>query len=365
MGTKHTFDTNLGQSEGAGRNLVLCIDGTWNDPSDIHEPGKDATNVYKLSEAVDTDAGGQVVCYFSGVGSEDGWLSKAFGGAFGWGAFQIRNEAYVTLVKNYRRGDRIFLFGFSRGAAITRMLANVIDKKGIPATITYSTVKNKAGKEEIRRFKTHGSKVNVKIDMLGVWDTVAAFGIPVNLLGIPFQKINLFRKLTISSNIKKAYHLVAVDENRDAFTPTLMNHDPERIQEVWVPGVHSDVGGGYKERRLADLTLTYMLARAQEHGLNFKQASLAALNPDSLGEVHYHGRRPGNYKMSARKIGVSQNDKIIADVKPKIHRAVLDRMKKQGNAYRPANVAALEGVYEVMEPDSSMPARGTKPTATV
>ncbi len=160
MGTKHTFDTNLGQTGGEGRNLVLCVDGTWNDPSDIHEPGKDATNVYKLAEAVDTDAGGQVVCYFSGVGSEDGWLSKAFGGAFGWGAFQIRNEAYVTLVKNYRRDDRIFLFGFSRGAAIARMLANVIDKKGIPATITYNTVKNKEGKEEIRRFKTHGSKVN-------------------------------------------------------------------------------------------------------------------------------------------------------------------------------------------------------------
>ncbi len=309
--------------------------------------------------------GGQVVCYFSGVGSEDGWLSKAFGGAFGWGAFQIRNEAYVTLVKNYRRDDRIFLFGFSRGAAIVRMLANVIDKKGIPATITYNTVKNKEGKEEIRRFKTHGSKVNVKIDMLGVWDTVAAFGIPVNLLGIPFQKINLFRKLTISSNIKKAYHLVAVDENRDGFTPTLMNHDPERIQEVWFPGVHSDVGGGYKERVLADLALAYMLARAREHDLKFKDTSLAALHPDLLGELHYHRQRPGNYKMSARKIGVSQDGKIVGDVKPKIHRAVLERMQKQGNAYRPENVAALDGSYEVVEPDILMPARGTTPTATV
>ena len=83
------------------------------------------------------------------------------------------------------------------------------------------------------------------------------------------EVINLFRDLTVAPNIKKAYHLVAIDENRDAFVPSLMNRDPGRIEEVWFPGVHSDVGGGYDPRRLADTTLHYMMARAGEHGVKF------------------------------------------------------------------------------------------------
>lgn len=252
-------------------------------------------------------------------------------------------------MRNYRPGDRIFIFGFSRGAAVARMLANLTHEEGIPESITIT----EDDKSRVVKYKNRGDQVKVDVEMLGVWDTVAAFGIPVNLLGIPFQRINLFRNFTISPNIKKAYHLVSVNENRDAFTPTLMNHDPDRIEEVWFSGVHSDVGGGYDKHRLADIALRFMMVRAKKHGLKFHEDSLDETppNPYGLGVVHWHGERPADYKMGPRKIGVSRGDKIDESIKPKIHRSVFERMEKKGEEYQPESILGLNGFYDRVEPD--------------
>lgn len=347
MGSKYTYHTNLGQMREEPRNVVLAIDGTWNDPTDAQDEGGGTTNVLRLHDAISRDAN-QFVRYFPGVGNEEqnGRLGQLFGGAFGRGADQIRDEAYAVLVTNYRPGDRLFLFGFSRGAAIARMLANTIHEEGIPDRITIS--KDDDGR--ITKYKARGGRRKIDIEMLGVWDTVAAFGIPVNLFGIPFQSINLFRDFTIAPNIHRAYHLLSVDENRDAFTPSLMNHEPDRIEEIWFPGVHSDVGGGYDKRRLADIGLAHMIDRATKHGLQFHEPSLAELapNPTGLGVLHYHRERVGDYKMGPREIGVSDDDDLSKELQPRLHTSVLRRMEAVPD-YKPESVLALEGRYQVVE----------------
>lgn len=346
MGTKNVYYPRLSQFKKRDRNFVICIDGTWNDPSDAQEKGSGTTNVLRFHDAISRDDDSHYTRYFPGVGNqEQNWLlGQALGGALGIGANRIRNEAYVALVTNYRPGDRIFLLGFSRGAAIARMLAVLVHKQGIPESITI--IKGDNG--QVVDFDNEGKKTKVDIEILGVWDTVAAFGIPVNLLGIPFQSIDLFKDFTVAPNVKNAYHLLAVDENRDAFTPALMNRSP-KIEEVWFPGVHADVGGGYDKRGLADVTLQYMIERAKSRGIVFYQPAINALSPDPAGVLHSHRHRPADYKMGPRQIGVQRKNEIDPASKPKIHRSVIERMEKLGSGYRPESVLGLKGKYEVVD----------------
>ena len=134
---RNTYHTRLDQFRKKSRNFALFIDGTGNDPSDILEEGSGTTNIYKMSQLVDRNDEATLVRYFPGVGNEQqhGLLGRAAGTVLGAGAERLRDEVYTALVTNYRPGDRIFLFGFSRGAAIARMLANLINQEGIPETI--------------------------------------------------------------------------------------------------------------------------------------------------------------------------------------------------------------------------------------
>jgi len=349
MAVKYTYYSDLGRIIRGKRNVVLCIDGTWNDPTDTSEKGRGHTNVYRLSQALDRNAKNQFVRYFPGVGNQQdfSFWGQLFGGAFGMGGNQIRDYAYTVLATNYRPGDRLFIFGFSRGAAIARMLAMKIHKEGIPESIT--VIKDDTGQFE--DYESHGTAAKVDIEMLGVWDTVASFGIPVDLFGIPFQKINLFRDFTVAPNVKKAYHALAIDENRQPFEPTLMNYDPRRIEEVWFCGVHSDVGGGYEKRRLADVTLRYMIQRAEKHGLVFYDEAVEEVpeNPKAIGVVHKHKKRFLGYRMGQRKIAVQVKNKLVKSMKPKIHQSAINRTKTVGKKYSPKNLTALKGKYLVVK----------------
>jgi uncharacterized protein (DUF2235 family) len=298
------------------RNFIICIDGTANDPIDVN-----ITNVLKFHRAVEqTD--NQEAHYYAGVGNEEDYdkLGQKLGYILGWGARGIRKKVYADLVADYQPGDKIFILGFSRGAAIARMLAVYIDKKGVK-----------------------GAKVD--IEMLGVWDTVASFGIPLNILGIPFQQVNLFRDFTIANNIKKAYHLVAVDETRGPFQATLMN-TLAKVEEIWFPGLHSDIGGGFAEIGLSDICLNFMINRAKEHGVVFRQSALDQLKPDATCS-------PPRYfpdKTGIREIVVLSNNEKT-DRPPKIHHTVLDQMEAFGAEYQPQNVLDLGDKYQLIETD--------------
>lgn len=259
------------------KNIVVCLDGTWNQPGQKDFDHVAVTNVYKLFRMCKGAASSahynasqfkvygegtgvkQVALYYQGVGNklDNSELGQMLGGGFGLGASAIVERAYLDVVKAYRPGDRIFIFGFSRGAAIARLVAGVIGRRGVPMSLW-----------TLRLFGRHWllwksrKALEVKIDVLGCWDTVGSFGISKNILGIPFQRINLLKDLSVSLSVKRAYHMLALDETRDSFEPTLMDPDPtapDRIVEVWFSGNHSNVGGGYATDNLSDVTLDFLL----------------------------------------------------------------------------------------------------------
>jgi len=182
----------------------IFIDGTWNTP-------RDRSNITRLHEKY----GGE---YFAGPGTKAFFLDRILGGAFGLGTNDIVDKAYAAY-EGRRSGDQVQIFGFSRGAAAARMLAARICKTGTVA-------------------------------FLGCFDTVGAFGIPVNILGIPFQKINLFHDMHVSEKVHYAAHAQALLERRPAFVGTPMKARPGVVQKGFA-GDHWYVGS-------SDETLAWM-----------------------------------------------------------------------------------------------------------
>ncbi len=362
-----------------GRKLIVLIDGTWNDENGEDNSGV-VTNVVKLYRVLEGDSENQIARYFRGVGNDDdfGFIEKTINGATGGGEKKIRQQAYSAIAKEYREGDKILIFGFSRGAAGARMLSSDLNEKGIPEeiTITYKISANKQSNAVENRFESYTSsgKVAVDVAFLGVWDTVGAFGIPMKLFGIPFNKFNLFRNMHVAGNVKKAVHLVCADDTRNPFVPTLMNYKPGVVHEVWFPGVHSDVGGGYKRDQLGWTTLMYMIDQLNEHlaasaisPLKYNDEILSCYQQlkDQTDEYYFHFHGLG-YKKSIREIHVLENDKPSKH-KPLIHQSVFDLQKSKCTyivvvkkrwfrsdkesifriQYNPANVKSLDGHYAV------------------
>ncbi len=364
---------NLAERPEGNRNFVICIDGTWNDPSMDFD-----TNVCRLHDALkggDTEA--QTLFYTAGVGSvdrkthADRRLFRKTGGWFGWGAFGIRNQAYDYLVRNYHRGDRVFIFGFSRGAAVARMLAVMIAERGIPTKIRTKRYDGKWCKVRL------GPKqADVDLRFLGIWDTVAAFGLPKPFFGIPFHKINLFRKLHIPDEVTTCVHLPSIDERRVVFTPVLIKTDPTdplRREETWFTGMHTDVGGGERElaeddenrsarKVFADVALRYMVQRAKENGLivpaAFEQDIAGAaparfdasavppvVSPQDLNRRQWDGA--SSHPQAARQIRcVTLDGRKLSRVR--VHRSVLDWIQASANsaeehAYAPLHLVRAKG----------------------
>ena len=277
-----------------GKNIVLCFDGTWNLPGTKDFGFLAETNVYKLFKMLrgnpsrqrananqtkeywgDSTSPKQIAFYYHGVGNrvENSQIGQLVGGAFGLGASAIVERAYLDVARVYRPGDRIFIFGFSRGAAIARLVAGTLGRRGIPDSmwtlrlfgrhwLVWASAKVPDDESADSAAAETAAVSSVKVDVLGVWDTVGAFGISKNIMGIPFQRINLLKNLDVSLCVKQAYHMVALDETRDSFEPTLMDPDPvqpARIIEVWFSGNHSNVGGGYADDQLSNVTLDFLL----------------------------------------------------------------------------------------------------------
>lgn len=234
------------------KKLIFCFDGTSNDPSDAGDFFDDSSisNVLKLHalfggslnplNAKNPNTRGQRSFYYSGVGTRGGWIRKLLNKTLAPtdSDFEdILNDARKDLIRHYKDGDAIYIFGFSRGAAIARTFAaKYIDKR--------------------------------KVKFLGVFDTVAAIkgSLDLNKGSLPSSGI-LFENGTLGRHIEKAVHLVSLDEKRLAFQPTLINKDNTRVSEIWFPGVHSDIGGGYWFDGLSDITLQYMCDCAEAEGL--------------------------------------------------------------------------------------------------
>jgi Uncharacterized alpha/beta hydrolase domain (DUF2235) len=346
----------VSQSIARERNHIICIDGTWDTP-------EVPTNVARFFDALEVGSDRQIARYYQGVGTMENigdvyeFRKKRFsktgvGGAIGYGpygAMPILWRSYFEFVENWRPGDRIFIFGFSRGAAIARVLANwICDTHGLPASAKIEclfmwTAKDVATGLTVEEPRKHGKP---EVEFLGLWDTVAAFG-------IPWDKDEPF-DLRLAPGVKKALHLVSIDEERKAFDVTLLDHDPqneERVEEVWFAGAHKNVGGGLADKRLSDITLKFMLNRVQaKHGLYFKDGGCDInLSPITDSEGLEKAKwMPG--KMWRFKIARAIRVQCEAEGKrPRIHRSVKDLMDA-GIGYNPSNIPP-SGAYEVVGDD--------------
>jgi uncharacterized protein (DUF2235 family) len=260
---------------------LYAFDGTWNEEKDAGEYGVN-TNVVEFARAyagpravVQTaqEPGGPTVrddFYVSGVGTRHGILGKVFGGALGFGGRERIAEAKATVARNFAAGDEtIDIVGFSRGAALALHFANTLGGKSFT--------------------NSRGETVTPSVRFLGLWDVVAAFGIPIDLGPLHFQRMNLGYKLKLGDHVQHCYHAAALDERREAFRVTRVDNG----YQVWFRGCHSDVGGGNGNAALSNIALAWMLRKAAAVGLPV-DATLAerlavdaasAVRPARLGRV--------------------------------------------------------------------------------
>tara|TARA_B100000959_G_scaffold145555_1_gene152859 strand:+ start:2096 stop:3253 length:1158 start_codon:yes stop_codon:yes gene_type:complete len=349
---KETHAVNL-KGDANPRNLLIFMDGTWNDENGRHNDGA-VTNIYKLFSSLSgrlqadqiphvRSTSKNLGLYFRGIGNDEDNVKAAgyYQGAFGAGEKNIRDHAYASICKYYNPGDRICIFGFSRGVASARLLASKLHKHGLPEEITlhYREMKNKSSGSKEWQFSKYSAREEntekVDVSFLGIFDTVGAFGIPFNIGPLNFQKINLFRDLSLAPNVKQGVHLVAIDESRKAFVPTLTNFS-KRVEEVWFAGVHADIGGGYHDCLLGNITLDYLVRRLratiQSPDITFnntirKYTSFDLLEDDFI--VHYHG---DGITKDARALQVVKNEKPTRSVPVKVHTTAF-KLQRQENFY--------------------------------
>ncbi len=297
------------------KNLIVCSDGTWNRPE--QDPKKDTpTNVLKFARGIapkNKSGKKQVVFYDWGIGS---YHEGVTGGAFGAGLEKNVMDGYRFLVHNYEPGDKIYLFGFSRGAYTVRSLSGLINNCGIlkgeqayrieEAFDLYKNPRYKPKSDYSKNWRADNCLTDSQqIHFIGVWDTVGAMGLPFSFFGLIKDK-HRFYDNKLGSNITYARHALALDEKRNDFEPTIWEpKDKVNLKQVWFAGVHSDLGGGYAvdsdDTTLADISKSWLIKEAEDKGLLFEDyAKDLQLNP--LARIHksYKGlmRFRGKYERS-------------------------------------------------------------------
>jgi hypothetical protein len=360
------------------KNIVILSDGTGQEGG----RGRD-TNVYKLFRMLEDRTERQIVFYDQGIGTDS---RRVLGSLAGAGFSENLLQCYQFIYDHFNAGDKIFLFGFSRGAATVRSLANFIHYFGVlpksrPKLIKLAYKIYKVGIEErdssvdeqvkaapeesapqelsergmqsmveLRDAVTRGIPLNQQaerfvhahpnqwagIDFLGVWDTVPALGFPGAVIDtfvnyVPGWK-HRYHDFNLHPSVQNAYHALSIDDDRKWFHPTIWdsyNKEYQKVEQVWFSGSHTDVGGGFRESGLSDITLEWMVQKAVAHGLKLYLRATKYWNfciaPDAtdvyhppragIGRVYPAGQR--NWPETALKsIGV-----------PKIHASVLERAK--------------------------------------
>lgn len=257
------------------KRLVLCCDGTWNKALG----GADSTNVWKLRRALaptGPDGVEQRPYYHAGVGTAR--FTRYSGGALGFGLRKNLLHAYEWVVANYQPGDEIFLFGFSRGAYTARSLAGLIRNCGIlrpqfaqkaaEALDVYRNRREGADDPAAVEFRANYS-TEAAIAFIGVWDTVGALGVS-DRVPRPLRPLTRrswgFHDVRLSGQVEIAVQALALDERRRKYRPNLWERpegrDDQVLEQVWFAGVHSNIGGGYAQCELSDISLRWMMHRA-------------------------------------------------------------------------------------------------------
>jgi len=365
-----------------GKNIVVFSDGTG------QEGGAGSnSNVYKLFTMVEDRTSKQVAFYDAGLGTN--W-QKWTGSISGAGITKNILECYQFISDQYQWGDRIFLFGFSRGAATVRSLSGFISRFGIlphsrpdlvkQAWAIYKQSDQANREKDATAFLQRNTTTWCNIDFVGVWDTVAALGLPNKGLSAVLNKIpglaHRFHDLKLSKCVQHAYHAISIDEDRRDFRPTPFQTEENGVstlgevfvdprdgdgseqagkqrqqtaRQVWFAGVHTDVGGGYPEKGLSDISLTWMIDRAMdekvlEHPLRLFPYSNVEIVQDIEGVIHSE-RATWDEKLMFAEGRRSWDADIGGNLV--VHQSVLQRKKGvHGHESTPYTPWILKGLSE-------------------
>jgi hypothetical protein len=360
------------------KNIVICSDGTGN--TAVKDRG---TNVFKIFESIDLNGhrfdpmlDPQVPIYDDGVGTEDFRPLKIFAGMTGWGLSRNVKQLYKELSRIYDPGDRIFLFGFSRGAFTVRSLAGLIIRCGIidaKKQLTarafdncvnkgykayrscYRTVLMRLFRGEATDAATEYFKTNfchaqqAKIHFIGVWDTVDAVGMPFHISDLINAVVYRFKfpNQRLSEHVNYAYHALAVDDERHSFHPLLWDqtvpgeNQSQQVEQVWFAGAHSNVGGGYPKQGMSLVALDWLMAKAKNaglRGLRFIPGECEYYRDHANVDDKLYDPRAGLgifYRWKPRDIAALCRDNGVT---PTIHLSVLERIAHGTDDYSPGNL---------------------------
>lgn len=342
-----------------GKAIVLFSDGTGNSSAKLFK-----TNVWRMYEAVDLGPAPphtrlQISYYDDGVGTSSFAPLAILGGAFGVGLKRNVLDIYRYACRNYKEGDEIYIFGFSRGAFTARLVAALIASEGLVQSISEADLRRKtvAAYRSFRRdflprrlnWPTrvgrwlratlvttvdrwrgdlpYDRKDNLpgSVRFIGVWDTVAAYGGPIAEITRAID--NWFFPLSmpdyhLHERVQCARHALALDDARDAFHPLLWDEaheqalveakkvDRNRMQQVWFTGMHADVGGGYPDESLSYVSLLWMLEEANKAGLRTVDVVTDRIRALASSSGPLHDSRSGlgaYYRYQPRRIAAWLN----------------------------------------------------------
>jgi uncharacterized protein (DUF2235 family) len=257
---------------------VIILDGTFSSLAEGMETNAGITFRLLKEKGV---VGRRTVYYEPGLQWE-GWRYAA-AVAQGHGINPQIRRAYGFLASHYRPGDRIFLFGYSRGAFAVRSLAGVIDRVGLlkrehaterAVRLAWRHYRTDPARPAAQAFARRFCHTDAEVQMLGVWDTVKALGIRLPLLWLLTEQQNAFHNHQLGPAIKHGFHALALHETRSVFEPLLWESSDDwqgNIEQVWFRGAHGDIGGQIGAftvaRPLANMPLVWMLDRAESCGL--------------------------------------------------------------------------------------------------
>ncbi len=354
------------------KNIVICCDGTGN-VAFMRD-----TNVARVFQIVENNSDRQRAWYDPGVGTSPAAWARTFLGKkltsiagllFGYGITENVRQAYRCLMSWYEPDDKIFLFGFSRGAYTVRMLASAIhmfgllrweERERLPEMIRTFRFEQERRFAAAAEFKAKYSRA-LQVHFVGVWDTVNSVGlVSIAQLRLPYTADN--------PSVTIARHAISIDERRCFYRTNRFGSRPTKtdLKQVWFAGVHSDVGGGYKEEEggLSKLPLEWMIDEARDAGLLVSQRRLEEVlgghdsglsAPDPAAKLHklqlwwriLEVLPKRRWRKVEVKDGVEEwkGEWTIPLWKRRqiypnetIHWSVVERMKQLGSNYNPKNV---------------------------
>lgn len=297
---------------------VVLLDGTMSTLDD-----GDETNVGLIYKLLAEASASQHIGILYEAGNQWSDWSKTLDIIEGRGINRQIQRVYGWLASRYRPGDRIFLIGYSRGAYAVRSLAGVIDRVGLVRSDcatermvreAYRHYQFETRTETAAKFAATYCHPHTPVEFIGAFDTVKSLGFRAPFVWKWEEVKHAFHNHDVGPNVAHAFHALALDENREAFTPVLWDCPPDhpgRIEQMWFRGSHGDVGGQltgfHPARALSNIPLCWMLEKLEQCDLPLPSEwrERFPTNPDakSVGTL----RGWGKYFLARKKRVIGQD----------------------------------------------------------